>query len=124
VHLSPQALVPRPAGVKVLPTPLWEFAIALVLAWFLWRLAAKARPLGWLTGMYLVLTGVERFLIEFWRINPRLYFGNHFSNAQVAAMGSVLAGILLLVVQRGKQPVGGTVQAQLPVTAPLGETAG
>jgi phosphatidylglycerol:prolipoprotein diacylglycerol transferase len=109
IHLSPQALVPRPYGVKVLPTPLWEFAIAMVLAWVLWRLAAKARPLGWLTGVYLILTGISRFIIEFWRINPPLYFGHHFSNAQVAALGSVLVGAIIGFTQQGKPAVGGPV---------------
>ncbi len=52
--------------------------------------------MGWLTGLYLVLSGVGRFLVEFVRINPRLYWG--MSNAQVAALGSVVVG---LVVMRG-----------------------
>ena len=47
--------------------------------------------MGWLTGLYLVLSGVGRFLVEFVRINPKLYFG--MSNAQVAALGSVGVGI-------------------------------
>ena len=97
VHLRPNALVPAtPPDALVLPTPLWEFGIALVLAWILWKLGARPRFVGWMTGAYLVLSGMARFVVEFWRINPRLYFGHLMSNAQVAALGSVLVGALLI----------------------------
>jgi phosphatidylglycerol:prolipoprotein diacylglycerol transferase len=76
----------------------YEFLFALVLAWVLWRLGAKARPIGWLTGVYLVLSGLGRFLVEFVRVNPRLYWG--MSNAQVAALGSLVVGLLVMVVTR------------------------
>ena len=114
VHMRPDALVPpRPPDALVLPTPLWEFAVALLIAWVIWRLGAKARPLGWLTALYLVLSGVARFVIEFWRINPKLYFGNMLTNAQVAAIGTVIAGgLVMLLVSKGVR-VGGSA----PVSA-------
>ena len=68
----------------------------MLLAWLLWRLGRKYRPVGWLTGVYLVLSGMGRFLVEFVRINPRLYFG--MSNAQVAALGSVVVGLVVMLV--------------------------
>jgi len=108
-----RALVPpHPADALVLPTPLYEFFFALALAWILWTLAAKARPLGWLTGFYLCISGVGRFLVEFIRINPKLYWG--MSNAQVAALGSVLFGLILMLAVRGNEPVGGILP--MPVT--------
>ncbi|QHN04093.1 prolipoprotein diacylglyceryl transferase [Granulicella sp. WH15] len=116
VHMSREALVPvNPPDALVLPTPLWEFGIAMVFAWVLWRLAGRPRPLGWLTGLYLVLSGVARFLVEFERINPRLYWG--MSNAQVAALGSVAAGVIVMIVVRGRAKVGGPVVAVQSVTA-------
>lgn len=116
VHMAHNALVPpSPPTVAVLPTPLFEFLIALVIAWVVWQLGAKARPLGWLTGVYLLMSGAARFFIEFWRINPKLYLGEHFSNAQMAALGSVLAGGLILLATHTRQPVGGP--APLPAAA-------
>jgi phosphatidylglycerol---prolipoprotein diacylglyceryl transferase len=101
VHMAKNALVPpTPPDALVQPTPVYEFLFALALAWVLWRLGAKARPIGWLTGMYLALSGVGRFLVEFVRINPRLYFGHTMSNAQVAALGSVVVGLLVMLVTR------------------------
>jgi phosphatidylglycerol:prolipoprotein diacylglycerol transferase len=48
-----------------------------------------------MTGLYLVLAGIGRFLVEFVRINPKLYWG--MSNAQVAALGSIVLGILAML---------------------------
>ena len=102
VHLAPNALVPvHPAGALVLPTPLWELAGALMIAAILWKLGERYRPVGWLTGMYLILSGAARFAVEFWRINPPLYWG--MSNAQVAAIVSVVAGCVVLGVAQARQ---------------------
>ena len=69
---------------------------ALLVLWVVWKLAERFEPIGWLTGVYLVLSGAGRFLVEFVRINPKIYFGETFSNAQVAALATVLAGLLLM----------------------------
>jgi phosphatidylglycerol---prolipoprotein diacylglyceryl transferase len=99
VHMAKNALVPpTPPNALVQPTPVYEFLFSLALAWVLWRLGAKSRPIGWLTGLYLVLSGLGRFLVEFVRVNPRLYWG--MSNAQVAALGSVVVGLVVMVVTR------------------------
>jgi phosphatidylglycerol:prolipoprotein diacylglycerol transferase len=57
---------------------------------------------GWLTGLYLVLSGLGRFLVEFVRINPKLYWG--MSNAQVAALGSVVVGGVVMALAKKKVP--------------------
>lgn len=107
VHMRPDALVPpTPPGALVQPTPGYEFLFGLLVFWILWRLGRSPRPLGWLTGLYLLLSGAGRFLVEFVRINPKLYWG--LSNAQVAALASVLAGgaaMLLATVARTPEPV-------------------
>jgi phosphatidylglycerol---prolipoprotein diacylglyceryl transferase len=97
----PHGLVPT--AQRVHPTPIYELLVALLIAGYLWRRGAKAAegstlPLGQITGEYLILSGVARFLVEFIRINPRIYWG--MSNAQVASLGSVAAGILLIVWAR------------------------
>jgi len=96
----PNGLVPTPPGVRVHPTPIYELIVALLIAWFLWKRGRPeaAHPAGQITGEYLILSGVARFLVEFVRINPKIYWG--MSNAQMASLGSVLAGILLIVWAR------------------------
>lgn len=98
VHMRPDALVPTPDLVQ--PTPVYELFYSLVLAWWLWRRAKSMPSVGVITGEYLVLSGIGRFLVEFVRINPKLYWG--MSNAQIAALSSVLVGALIVAVARTK----------------------
>jgi phosphatidylglycerol:prolipoprotein diacylglycerol transferase len=94
----PNGLVPTTQRVH--PTPIYELLVALLIAAWLWRRGTKSAtlPTGQITGEYLVLSGVARFLVEFIRINPRIYWG--MSNAQVASLGSIVAGILLMLWAR------------------------
>jgi phosphatidylglycerol:prolipoprotein diacylglycerol transferase len=104
VHMAKNALVlPNPPNALVQPTPIYEFLFALALAWWLWKRASKPLPLGFLTGEYLVLSGIGRFLVEFVRINPRIYWG--MSNAQVAALGSILFGAAMMFFTRNNEAV-------------------
>jgi len=101
VHMAKDALVPpTPPDALVLPTPIYEFLFAVLIGWILWRLGRKMLPLGWLTGLYLVLSGIGRFLVEFVRVNPKLYWG--MSNAQVAALGSIVVGAGVMIWARVK----------------------
>lgn len=88
----PNGLVPTMQRVH--PTPVYELIAALIIAAYLWRRGRVERPLGQITGEYLIWTGLARFLVEFVRINPRIYFG--MSNAQVASIGSMVAGAVLI----------------------------
>lgn len=92
----PHGLVPT--TVPVHPTPIYEFLFAMVLAWYLWRKGRAQQPLGWLTGEYLLWSGLGRFLVEFIRINPKLYLG--MSNAQIASIGSMIVGVALMLWSR------------------------
>jgi phosphatidylglycerol:prolipoprotein diacylglycerol transferase len=111
----PNGLVPT--NQRVHPTPIYELLAALLIARYLWWRGAKSRgegalPMGQITGEYLLLSGVARFLVEFIRINPRLYWG--MSNAQVASIGSIVAGVLLIVWARRysvASPFGATPEA-------------
>jgi phosphatidylglycerol:prolipoprotein diacylglycerol transferase len=89
-----------PSSCRVHPTPIYELIAGLVIAWILWKRGGPERPkpVGQLTGEYLFLSGLARFLVEFIRINPRLYWG--MSNAQVASIGSMVVGVGLIVWAR------------------------
>ena len=98
------ALVPpNPPYALVQPTPIYELLYSLTIGWWLWKRGSKPLPLGFLTGEYLVLSGIGRFLVEFVRINPRLYWG--MSNAQVAALGTVFVGAVMMLVTRKNEAV-------------------
>lgn len=102
VHMRPDALVPVfPASAMVQPTPVYELMMAVVIGWWLWQRGRRALPVGALTGEYLALSGVARFLVEIVRINPKIYWG--MSNAQVAALGSVVVGGLVVMLARARK---------------------
>jgi phosphatidylglycerol---prolipoprotein diacylglyceryl transferase len=90
----PHGLVPTLQRVH--PTPIYELIGALIIAAILWQRGRRSP--GEITGEYLVLSGVARFLVEFIRINPRIYFG--MSNAQVASIGSMIVGVAVIVWAR------------------------
>lgn len=96
----PHGLVPT--YQRVHPTPLYELLGALLITWILWRRGGpdRPRPIGQITGEYLILTGIARFLVEFIRINPRILWG--MSNAQLASLGAIAFGLLLIVASRAR----------------------
>jgi phosphatidylglycerol:prolipoprotein diacylglycerol transferase len=91
----PDGIEPTPFGVRVHPTPLYEFACALVIGLWLWWRGSKRRGPGAILGEYLLLSGVARFLVEFLRRNPKVLW--NLSNAQLASLLSVLAGLVLIL---------------------------
>jgi phosphatidylglycerol---prolipoprotein diacylglyceryl transferase len=98
----PNGLVPTPPGVRVHPTPIYELLGAIFICWILWRRSSPEhpKPLGEITGEYLVLTGVARFLVEFIRINPRVLWG--MTNAQLASLGAIVFGVGLILFARAR----------------------
>jgi phosphatidylglycerol:prolipoprotein diacylglycerol transferase len=84
----------EPVFVPVHPTPLYELGAGLLIGLWLWIRGGKQHGLGSIVGQYLLLSGVARFLVEFLRRNPKILWG--LSNAQLASLGSVIAGIALI----------------------------
>jgi phosphatidylglycerol:prolipoprotein diacylglycerol transferase len=76
------------------PTPLYEFAAGLLIGAWLWWRGGKQRGTGALVGEYLLLSGTARFFVEFLRRNPKVLW--NLSNAQLASVGSVIAGVVLI----------------------------
>jgi phosphatidylglycerol:prolipoprotein diacylglycerol transferase len=91
-----------PTTERVHPTPIYEFLVAVVIFWILWRLGERAIKTKTASGIvfaaYLVLTGIARFLVEFIRINPRSFYG--LTNAQAASVVSIVAGVILFLYVR------------------------
>lgn len=82
----------------VFPTPLYESVICLLLFVVLWRLRRRLITPGALFAVYLFMAGLERFFIEFIRVNPRHYFaGLSLTQAQWISMGMIAIGIFVLL---------------------------
>jgi phosphatidylglycerol:prolipoprotein diacylglycerol transferase len=86
----PNGIVPD--NVLCHPTPVYELLICALFFGILWRMRKSLQPTGRLFMAYLVLAGIERFSIEFLRLNPRVLFG--LSEAQVIAFGLIVIGVV------------------------------
>jgi phosphatidylglycerol:prolipoprotein diacylglycerol transferase len=96
----PHGTVPTPPGVKVHPTPIYETVAMCLLALFLWRLRDKVRP-GVVFALYLLLSGLERFLVEFIRRNQEVAAGLTGPQLESLALMVVGATWLMLLMRRG-----------------------
>jgi phosphatidylglycerol:prolipoprotein diacylglycerol transferase len=77
--------------LAVHPTQLYEVAMGLVMFFVLWRMRDHKHAQGWLFGVYCVLQGTERFIVEFFRAKDDRFFGT-FTMAQMIALGFIAAG--------------------------------
>ena len=86
-----------PTIERVHPAPLYEFFIWCILGIVLWKLGSKVttgqKTNGEIFALYLILTGIARFLVEIIRINPAWILG--MSNAQVVSILSLIVGVIL-----------------------------
>ena len=73
------------------PTPVYEMILGVAGFVVLWNLRKKAWPSGTLFSLYLVLSSLFRFSVEFLRLNPRLAFG--LSEAQLIAIPVFALGV-------------------------------
>ena len=87
----PHGLVPTTVAVH--PTPVYETLASLLIFALLWRLRRRIAPLN-LFGLYLVLAGAERFLVELIRRNDAVLLG--LTQPQLWAAGLAIAGGLML----------------------------
>ena len=91
----PHGTTPTPPGVTVQPTPIYETVSMGLVALVLWNWRERFRP-GVLFAMYLVLAGIERFIVEFWRRNNHVAAG--LTAAQLESLGLFIAGSIALAL--------------------------
>jgi phosphatidylglycerol:prolipoprotein diacylglycerol transferase len=96
--------VPLQAGMSpstvlsVYPTQLLETALGLVMFGILWRMRDHKHAEGWLFGVYCVLAGLERFVVEFFRAkDDRVLAG--LTYAQGIALAFVAMGIVFMMLR-------------------------
>lgn len=77
--------------LSVHPTQLYETAMGFVMFLLLWRLRDHQHAEGWLFGVYMVLAGIERFLVEFVRAKDDRFFGV-LTMAQIIALVFISLG--------------------------------
>ena len=91
------------AVLAVHPTQLYETAMGLVMFLILWRNRSHRHAEGWLLGLYCVLAGIERFIIEFFRAKDDRFFGP-FTTAQMISLAILCVGVVLMIARRNVGP--------------------
>ena len=95
-------IIPAPG---VYPTPLYEVIMSLLIFVILWGLRKHKFKLGWLGAVYLVLSGIERLLIEQIRVNS-VYniFGSQWTQAELISIFMIAVGLFLMAKLSKKRP--------------------
>jgi phosphatidylglycerol---prolipoprotein diacylglyceryl transferase len=87
-----------PTDVPVHPTPIYETLAMGTIAIVLWGLRDRFRP-GLLFALYLILAGIERFLVEFVRRNDAVALG--LTEAQLLSVAMIAGGGIWLALESG-----------------------
>jgi phosphatidylglycerol:prolipoprotein diacylglycerol transferase len=95
--------------LPVYPTSFYESVIGIILFMFIWGIRNKVKAPGVLFGIYMILAGIERFLIELIRVNTKYNVaGISFTQAELISFIMVIGGIALIVTginKYKKQPI-------------------
>jgi phosphatidylglycerol:prolipoprotein diacylglycerol transferase len=93
--VDPSTGNPYPPGVRVHPTPIYEFLESVVIFGVLWVLRKKEYPPGTIFWLYLALAGLARLVVEFWRLNPVFVLG--LTEAQWFGVLTIIVGLWQLL---------------------------
>lgn len=85
--------------VAVHPTQLYETVMGFMMFAILWAFRKHTHKAGWLFGMYCIVAGIERFIVEFFRAkDDTLTVG--LTSAQIIALTIGTIGIALMATRR------------------------
>ena len=85
----------------VFPTPIYETMICSLLFGIMWTYRKKIKTPYFMFGLYLLLNGTERFLIETMRVNSTYnVFGLKLTQAETIALVIAIAGISLMATSK------------------------
>jgi phosphatidylglycerol:prolipoprotein diacylglycerol transferase len=112
-HLKLPAGLTPDTVLSVYPTQLFEVTLGFIMFLILWRFRNHKHAEGWLFGLYCVLAGVERFIIEFFRAKDDRFFGP-LTVAQVIALCFTIGGLLWMTARRTPSPSAPGIIAPAP----------
>jgi phosphatidylglycerol:prolipoprotein diacylglycerol transferase len=104
-NLREQFGVPIEPGVApdtvlaVHPTQLYETVLGFLMFMVLWRMRGHRHAEGWLFGVYMVLAGAERFVVEFVRAKDDRFVGP-LTVAQLISLAIIAGGVLWMAARR------------------------
>ena len=88
----------------VFPTPFYETVVCTLLFLIVWAFRKRIKTAGIVTGIYFILNGIERFLIEKIRVNNQYHFwGINPSQAEIISFFLILIGFILIIAVQMKE---------------------
>lgn len=85
--------------MPVFPTPIYEIVVCLLLFALLWAFRKKIKIPGRMFAIYLILNGIERFLVEHIRVNTQYHFlGINPTQAEIISLCLIIAGGVLYFI--------------------------
>ncbi len=113
-----RGLLPETAdfSLPVIPTQLIESGANLVIFAVLLFLWSRRKFHGQIFLSYLILYGVERFLVEFLRGDTGRGFIGFLSTSQVITLGAIVFAVVFWSTLKRRKPVG--IEAPPPVSSP------
>jgi len=101
--------VPDWEVLRVFPTQIFEVVVSLLIFALLWRLRKHPYRAGWLFMLYLMLAGLGRLFVEFFRAKDDRFLGP-FTLAQLISLALILMGAYgawtFSRMRRVRQPTG------------------
>ncbi|MEO6550768.1 MAG: prolipoprotein diacylglyceryl transferase family protein [Ferruginibacter sp.] len=88
----------RVLPLPVFPTPFYETIICTILFLLVWSIRKRIKVAGMVSGIYFILNGLERFMIEKIRVNNQYhFFGIHPTQAEIISFFLILIGIIIII---------------------------
>ena len=90
--------------LPVFPTPFYEILMCLFLFFVIWKLRNRFKNFGQLMAFYMIVNGMERFLIEQIRINTTYSFmGIYPTQAEIIALLLIAVGVIYFFIAPKKE---------------------
>jgi phosphatidylglycerol:prolipoprotein diacylglycerol transferase len=84
-----------PTTVPVHPTQIYEILLTLPIFLVMWSQRKRDLPAWFLLWELFVLGGLERFVVEFYRVNPKIFLG--LTGAQLLSLCLIVLGLIGMV---------------------------
>lgn len=94
--------------IPVHPTPIYEALSYCGIFFMLLYILHRRKGAGIVFASYMLMVGIVRFVIEFWRVNPRSFFG--LTEAQIISVCLMITGLTSFAIRifaRDTSPITG-----------------
>jgi phosphatidylglycerol:prolipoprotein diacylglycerol transferase len=85
--------------VSVHPTQIYEVVMGAIMFAIIWKLRKQVHGEGWLFGLYCLLAGFERFIVEFFRAKDDRFFAAGLTAAQLIAIAFMIFGAIWMYMR-------------------------